>query len=191
MLKVRTFFGRRWGLALSALLWASAASAADVPSRSCDPAASPQYADFAVAPETIDTRPALKLNNAFARKYRTALREALRDGPVDFAGRYVMVTFGCGTTCMYGGWVDAQTGEAFALPGILDSFGPFGIEDPLLYRIGSRLVIVLGAASADETRPEAGYYEWTGAELRPVCTRRLTGEEAVALGRAPSNESGD
>ncbi|PKP77437.1 MAG: hypothetical protein CVT81_09405 [Alphaproteobacteria bacterium HGW-Alphaproteobacteria-3] len=191
MLKVRTFFGRRWGLALSALLWASAASAADVPSRSCDPAASPQYADFAVAPETIDTRPELKLNNAFARKYRTALREALRDRPVDFAGHYVMVTFGCGTTCMYGGWVDAQTGEAFALPGILDSFGPFDIEDPLLYRAGSRLIIALGAARGDEERPEAGYYEWTGTELRPLCTRRLTEEEAMSLGRAPSDESGD
>ena len=191
MLKVRTFFGRRWGLALSALLWASAASAADVPSRSCDPAASPQYADFAVAPETIDTRPALKLNNAFAREYRTSLREALRDRPVDFAGHYVMVTHGCGTTCMTGGWVDAISGEATPLPVILDTFGPFEIDDPLLFRLDSRLLVTLGAARGDEERPEAGYYEWTGTELRPLCTRRLTEEEAMSLGRAPSDESGD
>lgn len=158
--------------------------AAEVPGRPCDPAALPQYADFAVTPEPLPTRPALKLDSAFARKYRTRLGEGLRDLPVNFAGHYVMVTWGCGTTCLDGGMVDAQTGEAFALPGILDSFGPFGIEEPLLHRPDSRLLVTLGAAAGDATVPEAGYREWTGTELRPLCSRILSEDEARSLGRA-------
>lgn len=167
--------------ALAALLLAAPSALWAVP---CDVGSPPQFADYPAAPAVIEKRAALKLNSAFARKYRTALREGLRDYPIEFAGRYVVVTFGCGTTCMFGGWVDAKTGEAFGMPGILDTFGPFGVETPLVLRTDSRLVITLGAASSDNTRPEASYYEWTGAKLSLVCTRILTDEEAESLGRA-------
>jgi hypothetical protein len=179
MLKVRTFFGRRWGLALSASLWASAASAADVPSRSCDPAAPPQYADFAVAPEAVDLRPALKLDSAFSREYRTRLREGLRDLPINFAGHYVMVTFGCGSTCLYGGMVDARTGEATALPFLVDSFGSdkVDIEDPLLFRADSRLVVILGKLRDEDDIPRQYFYEWTGEALTPLCHAPVTEEK--------------
>lgn len=147
----------------------------------------PRFEDYPATPSVIDKRGRLKLNSAFAHKYRTALREGLRDYPIEFAGRYVVVTFGCGTTCMFGGWVDAATGEAFGLPGILDTFGPFGIETPLVYRADSRLVITLGAARSDETQPEANYYEWTGAKLKSICARILTNKEAESLGRAETD----
>lgn len=147
----------------------------------------PRFEDYPASPAVIEKRGELKLNSAFARKYRTALREGLRDYPIEFAGRYVIVTFGCGTTCMFGGWVDAATGEAFGMPGILDTFGPFGIETPLVYRADSRLVITLGAARSDETQPEANYYEWTGAKLKSICARILTNKEAESLGRAETD----
>jgi hypothetical protein len=179
MLKVRTFFGRRWGFALSALLWASAASAADVPFRSCDPAVLPQYADFAVAPESIAKPAALKLDNAFARKYRTRLREGLRDLPINFAGHYVMVTFGCGSTCLYGGMVDARTGEATALPFLVDSFGSdkVDIEDPLLYRADSRLVVILGKLREEDDIPRRNFYKWNGEVMEPLCHAPVTEEQ--------------
>lgn len=144
----------------------------------------PRFEDYPAVPAVVERRAKLKLNSAFARKYRTALREGLRDYPVEFAGRYVVVTFGCGTTCMFGGWVDTQTGEAFGMPGILDTFGPFGVETPLVFRADSRLVITLGAATTDASQPEASYHEWTGVKLVPICTRILTTEEAELLGRA-------
>lgn len=180
MPKLRTSLLRRWGLVLSVVLGApslgwAAPCAQDLP---------PRFEDFPAEPAGTATRPALKLSNAFAREYRTSLREGLAHWPVDFAGHYVMVTHGCGTTCMTGGWVDAISGEATPLPVILDSFGPFEIDDPLLFRLDSRLLVTLGSAAGDETRPQASYYEWTGAELRPVCTRILTADEARSLGRA-------
>ena len=166
---------------LAALLLAAPSSIWAAP---CDDGSAPRFEDYPASSAVIERRGKLKLNNRFARKYRTALREGLRDYPIEFAGRYVVVTFGCGTTCMFGGWVDAQSGEAFGMPGILDTFGPFGVETPLVFRADSRLVITLGAARSDETRPEASYYEWTGVNLEPICTRILTTEEAVSLGRA-------
>lgn len=145
--------------------------AAEVPGRPCDPAAPPQYADFAVTPEPLPTHPALKLDNAFARKYRTRLDEGLRDLPVNFAGHYVMVTWGCGTTCLDGGMVDARTGEAAALPFPLDSFGSFEVDiaDPLLYRADSRLIVMLGMLREEDEIPRQYFYEWAGERLVPLC----------------------
>lgn len=167
--------------ALAALLLAAPPA---VWAASCDDGRTPRFEDYPAPPAVIEKRATLKLNSAFARKYRTALREGLRDYPIEFAGRYVVVTFGCGTTCMFGGWVDAKTGEAFGMPGILDTFGPFGIETPLVVRADSRLVITLGAATTDADRPEASYNECTGAKLKSICTRILTDDEAQSLGRA-------
>lgn len=167
--------------ALAALLVAAPSAVWAAP---CIDGGPPRFEDYLAAPVVIEKRATLKLNNRFARKYRTALREGLRDYPIEFAGRYVVVTFGCGTTCMFGGWVDSTTGEAFGMPGILATFGPFGIETPLVFRTDSRLVITLGAATSDDTRPQASYYEWTGAKLKPICTRILTDDEAQSLGRA-------
>lgn len=174
--------------ALAALLLLAAPSS--IWAAPCDDGSATRFEDYPASPAVIEKRAELKLNSAFARKYRTVLREGLRDYPIEFAGRYVVVTFGCGTTCMFGSWVDAQTGEAFGMPHMLDSFGPFGIEDPLLYRIDSRLVITLGAARGDETLPEASYYEWTGARLKPICTRILTNEEAESLGEGILDKRG-
>lgn len=157
----------------------------------CTDGAAPRFEDYPAQQVEVAQRASLRLNNAFARRYRTALQEGLRDFPIEFAGHYVVVTPGCGTTCMFGGWVDALTGQAFGLPGILDTFGPFGIDDPLLFRADSRLVITLGAAASDESRPEARYYEWTGRKLKPLCSRILTLEEAQSLGRAPQEEEQD
>lgn len=160
-------------LTASSPVWAAA----------CNDDGTPRFEDYPAVSATVEKRAKLKLDSAFARKYRTALREGLRDYPVEFAGRYVVVTFGCGTTCMFGGWVDTETGETFGMSGILDTFGPFGIETPLVYRADSRLVITLGTANSDADRPEASYYEWTGKQLKPICSKILSDEEAVALGR--------
>lgn len=49
------------------------------------------------------------------RSYRTRYTEGSDKAP-DFAGRYVLVTFGCGTSCKVGGAVDRKTGAIIALP---------------------------------------------------------------------------
>ncbi|RDV16401.1 hypothetical protein DXT99_04145 [Pontibacter diazotrophicus] len=49
-------------------------------------------------------------SHADTRTYRTALREGLEEG-VNFAGRYTVVTVGCGTNCQQHYVVDRETGK--------------------------------------------------------------------------------
>lgn len=158
----------------SALIVASALSLAqEMPTQPCLGNTVPQFADYAVEPETVTRRAKLKLNNEFSRMFRTRLRAGLRDDPIELAGHYVVVTFGCGSSCLYGGFVDARTGEATELPFALSSFVLFGVDDPLQFRPDSRLVIMRGAINeADDPAVEA-YFEWTGKRLEPICHRPL------------------
>ncbi|MBX0331756.1 hypothetical protein K3G39_00745 [Pontibacter sp. HSC-14F20] len=49
-------------------------------------------------------------SHADARQYRAALQEGLKQG-INFAGRYTVVTIGCGTTCQEHYVVDRQDGK--------------------------------------------------------------------------------
>lgn len=74
----------------------------------------PQFSDYPagrlyrgrMAPLVVSSSPT-------ARAYRTRTREAMAEG-VNFAGHYVVATWGCGTECMGGHIVDARTGRAVA-----------------------------------------------------------------------------
>ena len=46
----------------------------------------------------------------FARLFRTVLKQGAVKGP-NFAGHMTIVEFGCGTSCVYWGLVDAKTGR--------------------------------------------------------------------------------
>ena len=49
--------------------------------------------------------------------FRTRLNEAARSGDVNFAGRYILTTWGCGSGgCREGAIVDAKNGDVFWLP---------------------------------------------------------------------------
>lgn len=157
-----------------ALYLASTLSLAqEMPARLCPGKTIPRFEDYAVRPETVARRAKLKLNNEFSRMFRTRLREGLRNDPIELAGHYVVVTFGCGTSCLYGGFVDARSGQATALPFALSSFTLFGVDDPLLFRADSRLVIMQGTINEAETPPVVAYFEWTGKRLEPICQRPL------------------
>lgn len=72
-----------------------------------------------------------RITNAQERKFRTELRQAItkgydvveggteheRRGP-NFGGHYVLVQWGCGTTCMSGALINANTGQILRLPQI-------------------------------------------------------------------------
>ena len=83
-------------------------------SASAQPARLPAFSDYPagrvyrgrVAPLVVSSSPT-------ARAFRTRTREAMAGG-VNFAGHYVVATWGCGTECMGGHIVDARTGRAVA-----------------------------------------------------------------------------
>ena len=121
---------------------------------------------------------ALKLTTPQARGYRTRLREGARRA-VNFAGRYKLHTWSCGTSCLQTALIDAKTGEVF-FPAELNGFIAcyYGaepvesLEEALQFRKGSRLIVMSGypTSERDKAEPKKGlyYYEWTGAELKLV-----------------------
>ena len=133
------------------------------------------YGDYATH-EFKGRAAALKLTTPQARGYRTRLREGARR-PVNFAGRYKLHTWSCGTGCLQTAFIDAKTGEVF-FPAELNGFIAcyYGtepvesLEEALQFRKGSRLIVMSGypTGERDKAEPKKGlyYYEWTGGELK-------------------------
>ena len=113
-------------LALLTFLLASAAHA--------QTPALPRFEDYPAGPAYRGrVAPLVESSSPTARRFRTATREALAEG-VNFAGRYVVATWGCGIECVWGHIVDARTGRAVA---DLPSSTPF-----VAFRRDSRLFVV-------------------------------------------------
>lgn len=110
-----------------------------------------------------------------ANMFRTNLRNAAKEG-VNFAGHYILTTWGCGTNCAVSAIIDARNGRVF-FPDQLEGSG-FGFCDlpddtePLVYRADSRLLVLSGFKGGDlnEERGRCGIYylEWTGRNFRQV-----------------------
>lgn len=115
-------------------------------------------------------------NSPGARSFRTRLTEGLREG-VNFAGRYILTGWGCGTGCISGAIIDARTGRVYfpiqlaaMAAGTTDDGGY--IEEPLRYQKNSRLLIITGVPGTPEGRPELSmgeyFYEWRNNRLRLI-----------------------
>jgi hypothetical protein len=137
----------------------------------------PSFGQYA-APVYKGRAAALKLTTRQARGYRTRLREGARRA-VNFAGRYKLHTWSCGTGCLQTAFIDAKTGEVF-FPAELNGFiacyygtEPVNdLEEALQFQKGSRLIVMsgypYGERGKDEPKKGLYYYEWTGAELKLV-----------------------
>ncbi len=112
--------------------------------------------------------PLVESSSPNARMYRTMTRRAMAAG-VNFAGHYVVATWGCGTECMGGQIVDARTGRVVAG---LPFFSPF-----VSVRPDSRLVAVMSPEDLAElfppdedltipTRYQSSYWVFEGDSLR-------------------------
>ncbi|HEX8501542.1 MAG TPA: hypothetical protein VF659_13240 [Pyrinomonadaceae bacterium] len=155
--------------ALCACLFAAPAPAQD--------GGAPRFQDYA-APAFGGRAAALKLTTPQARGYRTRLREGARR-PVNFAGRYKLHTWSCGTGCLQTAFIDAKTGAVF-FPRELDGFIAcyYGaepvkdLEEALKFEPGSRLIVMSGYPYSErgKDKPKKGlyYYEWDGKDLKLV-----------------------
>lgn len=103
------------------------------------PATLPAFEDYPVKDVFQDAPAEVDLNSAdYGPLYRTVLRDVAATGP-DFAGRYTVVQWGCGTGCQVNAVVDARTGEL--------SEQTLVTQNGVAYRLDSALLI------ADPVRP--------------------------------------
>ena len=149
------------------------------------PPATPQFKDYpAEAPYTGRNHP-LVMDDEFSRSYRTRLRDAIANGKPEFAGRYIVARWGCGSGgCNVGAVIDASTGRAIPMPGAVMSVYPlkpeFEKEDgqELIYRLSSRLLVQAGVMDRENGRDVVEFHELRNGEFHLLKT--------VPYGRAKS-----
>jgi hypothetical protein len=135
----------------------------------------PTFAQHRVRVEQLRSVNVDLSSNKDARRFRTNLRNAAKDG-VNFAGHYILTSWGCGTNCNDAAVIDAHNGKVY-FPRQLAGFGLgfeswLGNDDPLEFNPGSSLLILKGYAPSElnKKHPSGGYfyYVWTGSALRQI-----------------------
>lgn len=119
-------------------------------------------------------------SHPLARKFRTTIRQQLREEGVNFGGHYTLASAGCGTGCSITSIIDVRTGQAYfpnELNGWTGIVGDYEIpegEDSWTYRPESRLLKAIGRPHigklSEERYGPSGiyYYEWQNNRLRLV-----------------------
>ena len=111
-----------------------------------------------------------------SRNFRTRIK-AWSEVPANFAGHFILATWGCGTNCTQLVIIDAVTGRVFQPQG-LSSIDATNVQQELLesgdfwhepgsikFRKGSRLLMLVGAPQEDASRRGISYYVWNGTKL--------------------------
>lgn len=80
-------------------------------------ASAAEFEDYPAEIYTGKTAP-IVLDTPEAKEYRTLLTAAASGRP-NFAGHYILATWGCGNQCTYGAAIDAKTGLVIFLPGTI------------------------------------------------------------------------
>ena len=135
----------------------------------------PTLAQYAVRVEKIKNVKVNLRSHKDANMFRTNLRNAAKEG-VNFAGHYILTTWGCGTNCSQSAIIDARNGRVF-FPDELAGAG-FGFCDlpdetePTVYKANSRLLVLSGHKGGDleleNGRCGIYYLEWTGTKFKQV-----------------------
>src|SRR5215217_5907367 len=72
----------------------------------------PRFENYPVREDFRGKIAPVKLTSSAARMYRTMLRGSAKQG-VNFAGHYIIVTWGCGSDCHSFAIIDAKTGNVY------------------------------------------------------------------------------
>jgi hypothetical protein len=132
------------------------------------------YSKYPAKLEKVTTQEISLKSHKEARIYRTNLKKALSNGKVNFAGKYILTYWGCGSGCAQGAIIDGQTGNVFfpvEMQGIYAGGVELGDHDMLEYKNNSNLLIIHGYAGGGfnpekETQQGIYYYLWTGTNFK-------------------------
>jgi hypothetical protein len=107
--------------------------------------------------------------NEFGKTFKTRLSDAIKYNKPVFAGHYLVTSWGCGTSCVSGGIIDAITGNAFPFPVAIMSVYPLKPEfenetgREIIYRLDSNLFILAG--TLDDAEDTIQFYEFKNGEF--------------------------
>jgi len=107
-----------------------------------------------------------KDDQAFATRLKQAANQL-----VNFAGHYIVATWGCGAECLGGAVIDARSGKVSFLP---YSVCCWGEGDPFYFRKDSRLIVLSGVLNEDSPKG-AHFFELRDGAFLHVTSRAKDG----------------
>ncbi|MBF9144038.1 hypothetical protein [Hymenobacter properus] len=133
----------------------------------------PRFKEYAVLEQYTGPQAAARLKPGTAAwSFRTRIREAARQKP-NFAGHYVLATWGCGAECLSFAIIDVKTGAVhFDDMSLCCWFSPALPEkpedfEPVRFRLNSRLVIMTGMLN-EEGRNAPHYFQFEHGKLAAI-----------------------
>ena len=137
-----------------------------------------RFDDYPVKERFSGTPATPKLIWAGDWAFRTMIRQGASKGP-NFAGRYTIAEWGCGSACVSMAVIDAEDGTVFDAPFGILGWGFPGLRyegehvpmnkaqfHPLLYKLDSRLLVVRGCP--EDQNCSSYYYAWTPPKFRLI-----------------------
>ncbi len=136
--------------------------------------AAPQFEDFRVPTPMAARKKTSDVANHVV-DFNKEIREVAKDGP-NFAGRFVVEAFTCGSLCSGFVVVNVETAEIYSSPFDVSYFcSDYKLRTELVYRLDSRLLVVNGAIKTyDPAKGEIdgpcgkSYFEWDGHTLKQI-----------------------
>ncbi len=118
----------------------------------------PKFEDFPAVEFSNNKNIVVDINSdPVGRMFRTTIRYQVEKLGINFAGKYSIAEWGCGSTCQDGAMVDADTGHVYPLPVPMSN----GFDSRKNSRLLIQNPIIIGG---DWTRDwyRIRYWEWTG-----------------------------
>ena len=128
---------------------------------------------FSAYPAHIEPATARQINVAShpkAKTFRTNLKESLASG-VNFAGHFILATWGCGTGCGQCALIDGKTGNVFFPPqlaGTTLGYGELSEKAEMLEHKKDSTLLILYGVPAGSKKYGIWYYEWMGKALKLI-----------------------
>ncbi len=139
-----------------------------------------QFRDFRVKPVEMKKKAPLL---APADNEYQEVRERYENSPINFGGRYVIVSVSCGAGCETGWIVNAQTGSMYVLPSVYClPEPPWSNFQKMEFRRDSILLVVTGKLNVDEQNEGSAstrryYYRFDGAKLKLIVSEAIKVDE--------------
>src|ERR1044071_985780 len=131
----------------------------------------PRFRDYPVS-ETYRGKTAPLVLTRDDRIFRTRLRWAAQNLKPNFAGRYILTTWGCGTSCLMGAVIDARTGRVHWWDFSICCWG-YDVDEnfqPIEIRLDSKLIIFSGARNEKEGDVGTHFYKFESGRFVHVRT---------------------
>lgn len=92
------------------------------------------------------------------KTFRARLKWAVDNQKPNFAGHYILTTWGCGTSCIMGAVIDAKTGKVSWWNFSICCW--YGDEDMIEFRSDSKLIVFFGVRNEKDGDYGAHYYKF-------------------------------